>query len=55
MPGGRTDFVDAHDLAGALPPDPVPTRRGTFRENLGVIVRSAPYLLGLRRPHFGLS
>jgi len=51
----RTYFVDAHALAGALPPDPTATRRGRFRENLGVVVRSLPYLLRFRRPHFGLS
>ncbi len=51
----RTYFVDALELAGALPPDPVPTRRGTFFENLGVIVRSLPYLVRLRRSHFGVA
>lgn len=51
----RTYFVDAHELAGALPPDPIPTRWGTFLENLGVVLRSLPYLLRLRRPHFGVT
>ncbi len=50
----RTYFVDAAELAGALPQDPVRTRGATFLENLGVIVRSLPYMLRLRRPHFVL-
>jgi Protein of unknown function (DUF2652) len=51
----RTYFVDAAELASALPPDPIRTRGGTVREDLGVIVRSLPYLLRFRRPRFGLT
>jgi hypothetical protein len=51
----RTYFVDAHELAGDLPPDPAVTWRGRFLENLGVVVRTLPFLLRLRRPQFGLA
>jgi hypothetical protein len=40
------------------PPDPAVTRVGRLRENVGVVLRSLPYLLRLKRPRFaagGLS
>lgn len=51
----RTHFVDVHELAGTLPADPPVTRSRRFLENLGVVTRSLPYLLGLRRPHFAVT
>jgi hypothetical protein len=48
-----TYFVDLADIPGdAPPPAPVVTARGRFRENLGVVLRSLPYLFRLKRPRF---
>jgi hypothetical protein len=49
-----TYFINLADIASAPPPAPVVTARGRFRENLGVVIRSLPYLLRLKRPRFAL-
>ena len=48
----RTHFVDLANLAEDLPPLTKVTALGRCRENLGVVVRSLPYLLGMKRPRF---
>jgi hypothetical protein len=50
----RTHFVDARELAGTLPPDPPVTRSAQFLETWGVVIRTLPYRVGLRRPHFAV-
>jgi len=53
-----TYFVDFAEIAGDAPPEPEVTTLGRFRENFGVVLRSLPYLLRLKRPRFvtrGLS
>jgi len=49
-----TYFMDLVDIAGNAPPDPEVTAHGRFRENFGVVFRSLPYLIGLRRPRYAL-
>jgi hypothetical protein len=46
--------VDLSEIAGELPPRSRVTRLAQARENFGVIRRSLPYLLGLRRPRVAL-
>ena len=46
--------VDLSEIAVELPPRSRVTRRAQARENFGVIRRSLPYLLGLRRPRVAL-
>ena len=43
-------WVDLSEIAADLPPSSPVTRLAQARENFGVIRRSLPYLLGLRRP-----
>jgi len=50
-----TYFVNLAEIAGNPPPDPEVTALGRFRENLGVVLRSLPYLLGLKRLRFALG
>jgi Protein of unknown function (DUF2652) len=47
-----TYFMDLAEIAGAAPPEPAVTAGGRFRENFGVVLRSLPYLVGLKRPRF---
>jgi hypothetical protein len=49
-----TYFMDLTEIAGDAPPDPEVTPLGRFRENFGVVFRSLPYLLGLKRPRYAL-
>jgi class 3 adenylate cyclase len=46
--------VDLSEIAEELPPRSRVTRLAQARENFGVIRRSLPYLLGLRRPRVAL-
>lgn len=47
-----TYFMDLGEIAGDRPPKPNVTALGRVRENVGVVLRSLPYLLGLRKPRF---
>ena len=47
-------WVDLSEIAAGLPPVSPVTRLAQARENFGVIRRSLPYLLGLRRPRVAL-
>ena len=47
-------WVDLSEIAADLPPSSPVTRLAQARENFGVIRRSLPYLLGLRRPRVAL-
>jgi Protein of unknown function (DUF2652) len=47
-----TYFMDLAEIAGAALPEPAVTAGGRFRENFGVVLRSLPYLVGLKRPRF---
>ena len=47
-------FMDLAEIAGDAAPAPEVTALGRFRENLGVVLRSVPYLLGLKRPRYAL-
>jgi len=49
-----TYFVDIKDLAAELPPKPQITRLGQLRETWGVMLRTLPYLLGIRKPRFAI-
>jgi hypothetical protein len=49
-----THYIDIHDVAPDLPPKPHITRFGQLRENWGVVLRTLPYLLGLRKPRHAL-
>jgi len=49
-----TYFVDIKDLAAELPPKPQITRVGQLRETWGVMLRTLPYLLGIRKPRFAI-
>src|SRR5262245_63566456 len=49
-----TYFMDLAEIAGDAPPAPEVTALGRLRENLGVVLRSLPYLLGLKRPRYAL-
>jgi nitrate reductase NapAB chaperone NapD len=50
----QTYFVDISEIAEALPPRPEPTLLGRIVETGGVIIRSLPYLIGVRKPRFAL-
>jgi len=50
-----TYFMDVTEIAGEAPLEPKVTAAGRFRENFGVVVRSLPYLLGLRRSRHALG
>ena len=45
----RSYFVDIEDLAGSLPPPPVPTWVGRLARTFDVAGRGLPYMLGVRR------
>lgn len=47
-------WIDLGDVTTEPPPRPRATRVARIRENAGVIWRSLPYLLGLRRPRVAL-
>ena len=47
-----TYFIDVTEIDRAAPPKTEVTVRARFRENSGVVFRSLPYLLGLKRPRF---
>jgi Protein of unknown function (DUF2652) len=47
-----TYFMDLAEIAADPPPGPEATPLGRFRENVGVVLRSLPFLLGLRKPRF---
>ena len=49
-----TYFVDIKDVAAELPPKPQITRLGQLRETWGVMLRTLPYLLGIRKPRFAV-
>jgi len=49
-----TYFMDLTQIAGAEPRDPEVTLLGRFHENFGVVLRSLPYLLGLKKPRYAL-
>jgi hypothetical protein len=44
-------FVDLEAIAHELPPQPKPTLARKLTETLGVMTRTLPALLGIRRPH----
>jgi len=48
-------LVDLSEVGAELPPKAAVTRFAQARENLGVICRSLPYLLGVKRPRFATS
>jgi hypothetical protein len=50
-----TYFFDIQQMAATLPPKPKVTKMGVFLEHWGLVLRSLPYLLGMKRPRFGLS
>jgi class 3 adenylate cyclase len=47
-------FIELSEVAAELPPKSRVTHLAQARENFGVIRRSLPYLLGLRRPRVAL-
>jgi len=47
-----TYFMDLADISGDTLLEPEATALGRFRENLGVVLRSLPYLVGVRTPRF---
>jgi hypothetical protein len=49
-----THYVDIRDVAPGMPPKPQVTRFGQLRENWGVVLRTLPYLLGVRKPRHAL-
>lgn len=51
----QTYFVDIKDVAAQLPPRPKRTALARIRETGGIIVRSLPFRVGLRKPRFALS
>lgn len=50
----QTYFIDIRDVAAELPPKPAITRLAQMRETWGVIIRTLPYLIGLRKPRFAV-
>jgi hypothetical protein len=50
----QTYFIDIRDVAADLPPRPEVTRLAQIRETWGVIIRTLPYLIGLKKPRFGV-
>ena len=50
----QTYFIDIKDVAAELPPRPAVTRLGQLRETWGVVIRSLPYRLGLKKPRFAV-
>lgn len=50
----QTYFIDINDVAADLPPKPEVTRIGQLRETWGVVIRSLPYLIGIKKPRFAI-
>ncbi len=50
----QTYFVDIQDVAAELPPKPEVTRLAQMRETWGVILRSLPYRIGIKKPRFAI-
>jgi hypothetical protein len=50
----QTYFIDIKDIAAELPPRPEVTRLAQMRETWGVIIRSLPYRIGLKKPRFAV-
>ena len=50
----QTYFIDIRDVAAELPPKPEVTRLAQMRETWGVIIRTLPYLIGLKKPRFAV-
>ena len=50
----QTYFIDIKDVAAELPPKPEVTWLGQQIETWGVVIRSLPYLLGLKKPRFAV-
>jgi len=50
-----TYFVDIRNVAAKLPPKPRATKIGILREHWGLVLRSLPYLIGVKKPKYGLS
>lgn len=50
----QTYFIDIRDVAAELPPKPEVTRFAQMRETWGVVIRSLPYLVGLKKPRFAI-
>jgi hypothetical protein len=44
--------MDVAEIAAHTQRRPDVTMLGRLRENFGVVIRSLPYLLGLKRPRF---
>jgi len=49
-----THFIDIRDVAAELPPKPEVTWLAQMRETWGVIIRSLPYLIGIKKPRFAV-
>ena len=50
----QTYFVDIKDVAAELPPRPEVTWLGQVRETGGIMLRSLPYLIGIKKPRFAV-
>lgn len=50
----QTYFVDIKDVAAELPPRPKITWLAQQRETWGVIIRTLPYRIGLKKPRFAV-
>ncbi len=50
----QTYFIDIKDVAAELPPKPKVTWLAQQRETWGVVIRSLPYRIGLRKPRFAV-
>jgi hypothetical protein len=50
----QTYFVDIKDVAAELPPKPKVTWLGKMRETWGLVFRTLPYLIGLKKPRFAV-
>lgn len=50
----QTYFVDISDVAAELPPKPEVTWLAQVRETGGIMLRSLPYLIGIKKPRFAV-
>jgi hypothetical protein len=50
----QTYFVDIKDVAAELPPKPEVTWFARQRETWGVVIRTLPYLIGIKKPRFAV-
>ena len=50
----QTYFIDIKDVAAELPPKPEVTWLAQQRETWGVVIRTLPYRIGLRKPRFAV-